>query len=279
MSDLPTPERLSPEQWARLDTLLDEAFDLDAGARAVYLDEACGDDHALRAEAEALLAADDAAQTFLAHRALDQVEDSLLDTTVGGDGADALAALVGRRVGPYRLARELGRGGMGAVYLAERVVEDGRGFEQSVALKLIAAPHPTLRQRFLAERQTLARLQHPGIARLLDGGVAGSESGDLVGTPFFALEVVDGAPITEHVATAELSMHDRLGLFLQVCDAVQYAHQNLVVHRDLKPSNILVAPMSGAGRGKAKLLDFGIAKLLTPDDLPDDGAPLTATGS
>ncbi|MEO0740444.1 MAG: serine/threonine-protein kinase [Bacteroidota bacterium] len=286
MSDPYPPERLTPEQWARLDALLDVAFDLDGEARAAYLDEACGGDPALRAEAEALLAADDAAETFLARRAIDEVDDGLLDTTMGGDGADALAALVGRRVGPYRLVRELGRGGMGAVYLAERIVEDGRGFEQSVALKLIAAPHPTLRQRFLAERQTLARLQHPGIARLLDGGVAGLESGDLVGTPFFALEVVDGEPITEHVATAQLGMRDRLDLFLQVCDAVAYAHQNLVVHRDLKPSNILVAPTAGADtararRGRAKLLDFGIAKLLTPDgpsDLNDD-APLTATGS
>ncbi|MEL7168137.1 MAG: protein kinase, partial [Bacteroidota bacterium] len=234
MSAPSPPERLSPEQWARLDTLLDVAFDLDGEARAAYLDGACGGDPALRAEAEALLAADDAAETFLARRAIDEVDDGLLDTTMGGDRADALAALVGRRVGPYRLVRELGRGGMGAVYHAERIVEDGRGFEQSVALKLIAAPHPTLRQRFLAERQTLARLQHPGIARLLDGGVAGPESGDLVGTPFFALEVVDGEPITEHVATAQLGVRDRLDLFLQVCDAVAYAHQNLVVHRDLK---------------------------------------------
>ncbi|MEM8559348.1 MAG: serine/threonine-protein kinase, partial [Bacteroidota bacterium] len=268
------------ERWARLESVLEIALELSPAARIDFLDDECGDDPELRAEVEAILAADAEADSFLAVRALDQVDQHLLDTTTG-DGADPLAALVGRRVGAYRLVRELGRGGMGAVYLAERVVEDGRGFEQSVALKLIAAPHPTLRQRFLAERQTLARLQHPGIARLLDGGVAGTESGDLVGTPFFALEVVDGAPITEHVATAELSVRDRLGLFLQVCDAVQYAHQNLVVHRDLKPSNILVAPMAGAGRGRAKLLDFGIAKLLTPDDLggADDDAPLTATGS
>ncbi|MEM6784418.1 MAG: serine/threonine-protein kinase [Bacteroidota bacterium] len=280
MSDLP-PQRLSPEQWARLDTLLDVAFALNPAARADYLDEECGDDPVLRAEIKAILAADAEADGFLADHALGQVGNDLLDTTTGGDGADALAALVGRRVGPYQLARELGRGGMGAVYLAERVVEDGCGFEQSVALKLIAAPHPTLRQRFLAERQTLARLQHPGIARLLDGGVAGPESDDLVGTPFFALEVVDGEPITEHVATNGLSVRDRLDLFLQVCDAVQYAHQNLVVHRDLKPSNILVAPTEGVRRSRAKLLDFGIAKLLTPDNLGplDDDAPLTATGS
>ena len=160
----------------------------------------------------------------------------------------------GRQVGPYRIVRELARGGMGAVYLAERC--DGQ-FEQQVALKLIkrGMDSDEILRRFLAERQILARLNHPHIARFYDGGVTAE------GQPWFAMEYVPGRPLTRHCEERRLGVPERLRLFQDVCDAVRYAHQNLVVHRDLKPSNILVSEA-----GEVKLLDFGIAKLLESGD-------------
>jgi eukaryotic-like serine/threonine-protein kinase len=170
----------------------------------------------------------------------------------------------GRRIGPYRVVRELARGGMGVVYLAERA--DGQ-FQQRVALKLIkrGMDSEEIHQRFLAERQILAQLNHPHIARLLDGGVSAE------GQPYFAIEYVDGTGLTAHCDARQLGLEERLRLFLDVCDAVRYAHQNLVVHRDLKPSNILVT-----ADGQVKLLDFGIAKLLGPGQRGEPG--LTQTG-
>jgi tetratricopeptide (TPR) repeat protein/predicted Ser/Thr protein kinase len=170
--------------------------------------------------------------------------------------------LEGHQVGPYRIVRELARGGMGVVYLAERA--DGQ-FEQRVALKLIkrGMDSDEIHRRFLAERQILAQLNHPHIARFYDGGVTGD------GRPWFAMEYVEGRPITRHCEERRLGVPERLRLFQDVCDAVRYAHQNLVVHRDLKPSNILVSES-----GEVRLLDFGIAKLL------ESGAgaePLTRT--
>ena len=165
-----------------------------------------------------------------------------------------VGALEGTRVGPYRIVREVARGGMGAVFLAER--DDGQ-FEQRVALKLIkrGMDSEEIHGRFLAERQILARLNHPHIARFHDGGVTAD------GQPWFAMEYVDGLPLTRHCAERGLGLSERLRLFRDVCDAVRYAHQNLVVHRDLKPSNILVT-----AAGDVKLLDFGIAKLLEGDE-------------
>ena len=153
-----------------------------------------------------------------------------------------------RQFGPWRVLRTLGSGGMGEVWLAER--SDGE-FEQHAAVKQLAYPTPGLLQRFRQERQILARLEHPNIARLIDGGV------DAAGAPYLVMEYVDGEPITGYARRQALDLHARLRLFLLVCDAVQYAHQNLVVHRDLKPSNIFVT-----AEGAAKLLDFGIAKVL-----------------
>ena len=167
-----------------------------------------------------------------------------------GDGT----GMDGRVVGPYRIVRELARGGMGAVYLAERC--DGQ-FEHRVALKLIkrGMDSDEILRRFLAERQILARLNHPHIARFYDGGVTAE------GQPWFAMEYVPGRPLTRHCEERRLGVAERLRLFQDVCDAVRYAHQNLVVHRDLKPSNILVSEA-----GEVKLLDFGIAKLLESGD-------------
>ena len=168
------------------------------------------------------------------------------------------ASLLGVQIGPYRVLREVARGGMGTVYLAERADDQ---FEQQVALKLIkrGMDSDEVHRRFRAERQILARLNHPHIARLLDGGVTAE------GQPWFAMEYVTGLPITRHCGERNLGRDRRLALFESVCDAVRYAHQSLVVHRDLKPSNVLVTD-----RGEVKLLDFGIAKVLhaTPGDEP-----------
>ena len=205
--------------------------------REAVLEESCAGDTLLMAELRSLLAACEAEELLGAARA----------------GASGVAAVGGRWVGPYRIERLLGRGGMGAVYLAQRA--DGH-FEQQVAIKVIDLPLATelFRERFRMERQILAGLNHPFIARLFDGGV--SEEGEL----YLAMEYVDGVSIAKFCEWNGLSLRARLELFAKVCGAVQFAHQNLVVHRDLKPDNILVVT-----DGSPRLLDFGTAKLLVPD--------------
>jgi len=222
-----------------------EAVERPTAERALFLDAACGDQPVVRAEVESLLAAHHRAE-----RLLDPPEAEWVVAALAEVGQPAGT---GERFGPYRVQRELGHGGMGAVYLAERV--DGQ-FEQSVALKLVRDPSGSgnLVERFLRERRILARLTHPNIARLLDGGVADD------GRPFLAMEYVDGTPIIAYCDQRRLGIDARLRLFLDACEAVAYAHRSLVVHRDLKPSNILVSD-----DGRVKLLDFGIAKLLEPD--------------
>ncbi|HKG93212.1 MAG TPA: serine/threonine-protein kinase [Gemmatimonadaceae bacterium] len=170
----------------------------------------------------------------------------------------------GRHIGPYRVQRELGRGGMGVVYLAER--DDGQ-YRRRVAVKVLRAGPDAdeLHQRFVAERQILASLSHPNIAQLLDGGLSDGQ------LPYLVIEYVDGLPITEYCDRHHLDVEARLRLFRDVCAAVHHAHQNLVLHRDLKPGNVLVT-----GAGQAKLLDFGIAKLLNPN-LGGSEQPLTRT--
>ena len=221
--------------------------------RPAFLDAACADDPALRAEIESLLAADEDAD---AHAFLDAPPP---------DWEDALRAaadpLDGAHVGPYRVVRRLGQGGMGDVYLGLRE----QPFRRYVALKVLregAASRDVL-ARFAVERQILASLDHPGIARLVDGGLTEH------GLPYLAMDYVEGRPVTTYCDERRLSIPERLQLFCAVCDAVHYAHQNLVLHRDLKPSNILVT-----ARGEVKLLDFGIAKLLNPHLGPAE-APVT----
>ncbi|NOT63579.1 MAG: protein kinase [Acidobacteria bacterium] len=167
-------------------------------------------------------------------------------------------SLIGRRVGAYQLVREIGRGGMGAVYLAERADHE---FRKQVAVKLIKRGMDSdfILRRFRRERQILASLDHPHIARLLDGGTTED------GLPFFVMEYIEGQPLYRHCDAHQLGIAERLRLFQHICDAVQFAHQHLVVHRDLKPSNILVTPMQGGNDGAPRLLDFGIAKLLSPE--------------
>ena len=239
--------RLSSEQWARLSPVLDEALELAADRRGEFLDRACAGDAALRAAADALVQADVSSGGFLEHTVGEYA--GTLGEPPGEE--DAEARLPREAVGSYRIVRELARGGMGAVYLGERA--DGQ-FEQQVALKLIRAGLGSreIHRRFLAERQILARLHHPHIARLLDGGVTPD------GEPWFAMEYVDGTAITQYCRERGLGIPERLALFREVGEAVRYAHGQLVVHRDLKPSNIFVAQ-----GGTVKLLDFGIAKVVS----------------
>ena len=246
---------MDKQAWERMRALFERALELHADERERFLDDACAGDEAMRCEVEALLRADAAAAaTGLAAATPDLVEAFGVDE-------HARDAWIGRRVGVWRLLRELGRGGMGAVYLAER--DDGE-YVQQAAVKLMRGgwAGETLSHRFRAERQILATLNHPNIARLLDGGV------DDEGRPFLALEYVDGSTLAAHCDAHRLGIGERLALFLAVCDAVAYAHRNLVVHRDLKPSNILVD-----AQGHVKLLDFGIARLL---DAGDAAATATA---
>ena len=247
---------MSKRRWQQIQELFEAAAERPLAERDAFLDQACGDDADLRGEVASLLAAD--------------AEDrSLLNLADVGEAARSLLSAEGQRIGPYRIVRKLGEGGMGAVYLAER--DDGQ-FEQTVALKLLRTTLASERvlERFAEERQILARLEHPHIARLLDGGV--SEDG----RPFFAMEFVDGQPIDAWSDDRRLTIDDRLRIFLTVCDAVRYAHSQLVVHRDLKPDNILVA-QDDQGRPVVKLLDFGIAKILEADHpgLTKTSVPLT----
>ncbi|HSJ13145.1 MAG TPA: serine/threonine-protein kinase, partial [Longimicrobiales bacterium] len=213
------------------------------GERQDFVERACGGDASMAAAVRSLLAAHD--------RSGGMLEQEF--------GRMLLGSAAPRSAGPYRIGRELGRGGMGAVFLAERA--DGQ-FHRRVAIKLIDTPaDPALHARLVAERQILAALEHPHIARLLDGGVTAD------GHPFLAMEYVEGLPIDVFCDRMRLNVRARLRLFLQVVHAVEHAHRNLIVHRDLKPSNILVT----AG-GMVKLLDFGIAKLLNPMLSPERAA-------
>ena len=243
----------SPRDWARVEAILDEVLDAAPEEREVVLERACGPEPGLRTRVETLLRAMERSDSFLDRPAHESAAHLIREMSEGG-APDPDRALPFDRIGPYRLIRELGRGGMGAVYLAERDDEVRR----QVAIKLVspaAAPH--LRARFLAERQILANLEHPNIARLYDGGTTPD------GTPFLVMELVDGQRIDEYCDASRLDVAGRLALFDTICDAVQFAHQSMVVHRDLKPSNVLVTR-----DGVVKLLDFGVAKLL---DVADAG--------
>jgi WD40 repeat protein/serine/threonine protein kinase len=235
---------METQRWQQIDALLDEALEMPAEARAAWLREACGGDDALRDEVSSLLAASEEADDF--------IETAAAPSVAGWLDENAPDPLIGAQIGAYRLLRQLGQGGMGTVYLASRTGD----YEKEVALKLTSTllPRGANASYFRRERQILAQLDHPHIARLLDGGATTQ------GVPYFVMEYVDGAPLNEYCASRQLSVKERLTLFLKVCEAVSYAHQNLIVHRDLKPNNILVAQ-----DGAVKLLDFGIAKLLRPE--------------
>lgn len=239
------------ERQQQILRLCERAIDLDADARDAMLAEHCGDDAALRRDVEALLAR-------VAH------EDEAGDDGLAGGWLAGVA--VGDRVGAYELESVIGHGGMGTVYRARRV--DG-AFDQAVAVKVLRAEivTPALRRRFDIEQSVLARLRHPFIAGLIDGGTSAN------GMPWLVMELVDGQPIDKYCRVQRLSINQRVALIEKVAMAVQHAHQNLVIHRDIKPSNVLVT-----GDGVPRLVDFGIAKLLeppTPDGYADPKAGVT----
>ncbi len=229
---------MDPERWQRLSPLLDALFELEEGERERHLAELRESDPALAAELEELIALEHGSESFLSEPVV-----SL-----------APSARSGAMVGPYRLDLLLGEGGMGQVWSAARA--DGL-YQRRVALKLLrpGLADPNLRLRFTRERQILARLEHPHIARLLDAGISNDNQ------PYLALEYVEGEPITDYCRNRSVPLETRLALFHQICEAVSHAHANLIVHRDLKPSNIMVTP-----GGEVRLLDFGIAKLLDTEN-------------
>jgi eukaryotic-like serine/threonine-protein kinase len=245
--------------WQRVEEVFAEVAPLAPEEREARLARLAGGDADLEREVRSLLAADGEAGDFLEGPALSDTEREAL-TQAARAAAPALPA-AGRRIGPYRILRRLGQGGMGTVYLAAR---DDLEYSQQVAIKVFSSStdRADLLRRFRAERQILARLEHPNIARLLDGGTTEE------GLPYLVMEYVDGVPIDQYCDSRGLDVDARLALVLQVAAAVQYAHQNLVIHRDLKPGNILVA-----ADGTPRLLDFGIAKLL------DSDFPLTAAAT
>jgi eukaryotic-like serine/threonine-protein kinase len=229
---------MTEAQWNRIQSVYHELSEVPAAEREAAVRAACADDPVVLDEVLALLRAED-----------EDTEESALDSVVQRVAYDVASAQVDR-VGPYRLVKEIGRGGMGTVYLGTR---DDNEFTRKVAIKFLnmGMDRPEYQRRFRQERQILADLEHPNIARLLEGGQAGS------GQPYLVMEFVDGKPLHQYCRDKKLSRAEILELFVRVCDAVDYAHSHLVVHRDLKPSNILVTQ-----EGIPKLLDFGIAKVL-----------------
>jgi serine/threonine protein kinase len=244
---------MNSEKWQKIKAVLEEAVEIAPDLRANFLERKCGGDKDLRREVESLLDFDNAKVDFFEQDAFSAVMQN-------GFGKEA-KSFIGERIGKYKITGELGAGGMGTVYLAER--SDG-AFSQRVALKLIkrGMDSDAILRRFFNERQILASLKHPNIAHLIDGGTTEG------GLPFFVMEHVEGETIAEYAARENLDLAGRLKLFRKVCAAVSFAHTNLVIHRDLKPSNILVTK-----DGNVKLLDFGIAKLLKSET----GEQATAT--
>ncbi len=236
---------MTPERWERVKEILGKALELHYPERESYVGNACGSDPILRREVQRLLVAEESAGTGFLNRPAVPMQLDVDDTPRD--------AMLGRRVGAYQTAELIGVGGMGEVYRAFRADDQ---YRKQVALKLVRAGQDSqvVFSRFKNERQILASLDHPNIARLLDGGTTDE------GAPYFVMELIEGQPLGQYCDDHRLRIDDRLKLFLLVCSAVQFAHQRLVVHRDIKPSNILVT-----ADGIPKLLDFGVSKILDPD--------------
>ena len=234
---------MNPDQWKRIEQVFEAVIEAPVQERPALLEQACGDDGELRREVESLLAADGGYGVAIESA----ISTQAADLAVSGE------ELVGKRLGVWRLTAVIGHGGMGTVY---RAVRDDKAFEKEAALKVIrrGMDSANVIASFRRERQILALLDHPYIARLIDGGTTDD------GLPFFVMEHVEGKPITEYCAANGFNVPQRLHLFREVCGAVQYAHGNLVIHRDLKPGNIFVTP-----EGTPKLLDFGLAKVVNPE--------------
>jgi serine/threonine-protein kinase len=258
--DRPGSPASDAERWQRIQDLFADALEVEGEARAAFLNEACGDAE-IRGEVESLLQAAEESEAYfgdLADRAGMTLSPDTTSSDASGDpvrttAEDQARALIGARIGQYTLLDWLGQGGMASVYLAER---EGDGFVQRVALKIVSkkVSDPLIQRRSNEERRILARLEHHGIARLIDGGVTSE------GYPFYAMEFVDGKDVLRHCDDLRLTVGERLRLFLDVLVPVQYAHERLVIHCDLKPSNIFVTD-----KGGVKLLDFGVARLIDPE--------------
>lgn len=236
------------ESWLKLKAIFHAAIELDPEERDSYITEACAGDEGLRTQVERLLSAHEESGAFLVSPA------QLVATHTGDESTDVREeSRKGQRIGPYKVVREIGHGGMGSVFLAVRADDQ---YRKEVAIKVVrrGMDTDTILRRFMMERQILANLEHPNIARLIDGGSTSD------GLPYFVMEYVEGESITDYCDNKLLTIPQRLELFRSVCSALHYAHQNLIVHRDIKPSNILVT-----ADGVPKLLDFGIAKLLGPN--------------
>lgn len=257
------PDSVRPS-WTRIDAVFSALLDLPSEQRAAALDEQCGEDHALANAVRRLLDAEQ--RSVAAFESAAASMHALAKDAVQPFPEDEVIPPNLRQVGAYRLTERLGEGGMSVVWKAER--DDGE-FQQTVAIKLMRRwiESDDTVQRFRSERRILAGLEHPNLARLLDGGVVGD------GWPYFVMEYVDGLPITEYCDHHRLDIDQRLDLFMQVLDVVQYAHRRLVVHRDIKPSNILVT-----AEGRVKLLDFGIAKVLDQEAMSVTESELTQFG-
>ncbi len=260
----------SKSRWAEIKDIFSTALSMETAERESFLQEQCGGDQELRRELDSLLFAYEETDDFLEKPVLSLASFAIPDPKASqsqfGSGNDQPAeAKAGSRIGAYRLEREVGRGGMGEVYLATRADSE---FVKQVAIKLIrcGSENELAIRRFRNERQILARIEHPYVARLIDGGSTPA------GLPYFVMEYVEGQPINSYCSEHALSDRDRLDLFLKVCSAVQYAHDRDILHRDLKPSNILVKP-----KGTPKLLDFGIAKIVG-GDLPGTTNEATMAG-
>jgi eukaryotic-like serine/threonine-protein kinase len=248
---------MTPERWQQIKDLLATALELAPAERTAYLDQNCRGDDSLRREVEILLQREAGLSSrFLDREDLEQVAAAVLSEEVN--------PWIGRRVGVYQIVEQIGAGGMGEVYRAFRADDQ---YRMEVALKVVRTGQDSARviTRFRNERQILAGLEHPNIARLLDGGTTES------GAPYLVMELIEGCPIAEYCDSHKLSIPDRLKLFAQVCGAVQFAHQRLIIHRDIKPTNILVT-----SDGKPKLLDFGIAKVIGPEIRSQQNETLTA---
>ena len=234
---------MDPEYWQKLKAILDDVMELPPERREEFLVSACDGDAALRQEVDSMLAFEDSD--------LGGLDDPGFSFSYPDENVPPASPFIGKTIGNYRVLESLGSGGMGVVFLAERADDS---FDQKVALKLIkrGMDSDAVLRRFLNERRILASLKHRNIARLLDGGTTED------GLPYFVMEYIEGRPIVEYSQGSNLTIDEKLDLFLNVCSAVSVAHQNLVIHRDLKPSNILVTM-----EGSPKLLDFGIAKVLS----------------
>ena len=234
-------------QWRRTKELFEAALECDPGERAAFLERSCGSDSALRAEIESLL---------VAHASAGMLSQGPLDVPVPVEWQEQ------ESIGPYRLIRRIGQGGMGEVWLAEQT----EPLQRRVALKLIRAGFfdGSLLQRFQSERQSLAVMEHPAIAKVFDAGMTDA------GQPYLVMEYVDGEPITRYCDRKRLTVRERLELFAEVCDGVQHAHQKAIIHRDLKPANILVVEIDG--QPAPRIIDFGLASVIGPDAEQGEGA-------